>query len=323
MSSVEISIIMPVYNGAQFIKQTLDSLCPQLTNSVELIVVNDGSQDDTLAVIERYFSSFIQAEKLQILSQNNQGVSVARNLGIEHACGNYIGFMDADDLALPNYIASLLNAVAQNVDIVEFGFKTFVSSVEEINTKAALYTNNQFGLHTVSNVIDKVYSTARWYPWARIFKKHLLQGVRFPLGVRFCEDLMTIPQLYEKAQTILVLRDALYGYRTNPNSATFKVGDNYVEKLVSFYHGIPKSGFIRHDYLRMSVAFGIISCQTKSNGSWVLPKTIQQDLYKMRWTLSIYRNLETRRILVLLYPMIYKLLLKINVIFKKPSTQRA
>lgn len=316
MSLVNISIIMPVYNGVQYIQQTLNSLCPQLTNEVEVIVVDDGSQDDTVSVIHQHFSTFIQTQQLRVLSQSNQGVSAARNLGIENAFGNYIGFMDADDLALPNYIVTLLNAITQNVDIIEFGFKTFLNTVEEAINKPAIYTNNQFGLHETSSVIDRVYSTARWYPWSRLFKKNLLKEVRFPVGVRFCEDLMTIPKLYDNAKTILVLPDALYGYRTNPNSATFKVGEDYIDKLIAFYHSIPNSGLIRHDYLRISVAFGIISCQTKSTGSWKLPIDIQHDLNKMRWNLSIYQNLETRRVLILLYPMIYKMILKINRIFK-------
>lgn len=310
-----ISIIMPVYNGAQLITQTLDSLCSQLTKGIEIIVVDDGSQDDTTAVIHQHFSPIIQTQQLRVLSQSNQGVSAARNYGIENAHGDYIGFMDADDLALPSYIVTLSQAITHKVDIIEFGFKPFVNVVE--NASSTLYTNDQFGEHNVVSVIDRVYSTARWYPWSRLFKKHLLQNIRFPIGVRFCEDLMTIPQLYEKAQTILVLPDALYGYRTNPNSATFKVGADYAEKLIGFYRSIPNSGSTRHDYLRISVAFGIISCQTKSTGSWKLPRDIQHDLNKMRWNFSIYRSLETRRVLVLFYPGIYRMILKINLILKK------
>lgn len=295
---------MPVYNGAEFIKQTLDSLCPQLTKDIEIVVVDDGSQDDTVAVIHQHFSPFIQTKQLRVLNQANQGVSAARNLGIENAYGNYIGFMDADDLALPNYIATLLNAITQQVDIVEFGFKPFVNTVKA--TDNLLYTNDQFGSHNVESVIDKVYSTARWYPWSRLFKKNLLQGVRFPVGVRFCEDLMTIPQLYENAQSILVLPDALYGYRTNPNSATFKVGADYVDRLISFYHSIPNSGLIRHDYLRISVAFGIVSCHIKSTGDWAMPNQIQESLKRLRCTWRIYRHVQLRKVVMLLYPNIFK-----------------
>jgi glycosyltransferase involved in cell wall biosynthesis len=295
-----------VYNGAEFIKAALDSLFAQATPQLEVIVVDDGSKDETVACIHKHFSEQIAANNLRVFSQTNQGVSAARNLGIAHASGDYIGFMDSDDLALPNYIPTLLTAVTHDTDIVEFGFKTFIHTIEETQKNPAEYSNPKFGVQPVLQVIDKVYGISRWYPWTRIYKKTLWRHVCFPVGVRFCEDMMTIPTLYEEAKTICVLPEAIYAYRMNPTGATQKVGQDYVEKLVLFYHAIPSLGLMRHDFLRVGLAFTIISCHIKTSGDWVLPKLIQEDMYKFRKNLAFYWTMRPRVIAMLFYPDIFK-----------------
>lgn len=301
---------MPVYNGAQFIKAALDSLFVQATPLLEVIVVDDGSKDDTVACIQKYFSEQIAANHLRVFCQTNQGVSAARNLGIEHALGDYIGFMDSDDLALPNYIATLLAAIAHDTDIIEFGFKTFIHGIAETQKNPAEYSNPKFGMQPVSRVIDKVYGISRWYPWTRIYKKSLWRHVRFPVGVRFCEDMMTVPTLYEDAKTISVLPEAIYAYRINPAGATRQVGQDYVEKLVLFYHAIPSLGLMRHDFLRIGLAHCILSCQMKETGQMALPKNIQQDMVHLRTVLPMYWHIAPRIIAMLFYPKLFQLLRK-------------
>jgi glycosyltransferase involved in cell wall biosynthesis len=313
MGNPSISIIIPVYNGSKYIKQTFDALLGQITDAVEIILVDDGSTDTTLNIIQQHFSSYITTQQLVVHKQPNGGVSTARNFGIAHAKGDYIGFMDADDLALPHYINTVLKAIEQKTDIVEFGFRKFINSNDTFNETKSMYSNTKFGIHEVSQVLNEVYSTARWYPWTRYFQKNLFSGVYFPDGISFCEDLMTIPKLYEKAQSILVLEDAIYGYRTNLNSATFKVDTNSVKNLIDYYNKIPPSLSIRYQYLKVSVAFALLSCQTKSTGNWNLPAHIQSDLYKMRFSWPIYYNVELRKLVVLLYPKLY---IKVLILFR-------
>lgn len=299
---------MPVYNGARFIQSSLSSLLNQLTSAFEVIVVDDGSVDNTVALIEADFQDFIARQQLVVISEKNQGVSAARNTGIGHAKGDYIGFMDADDLMLPTYVETVSRAIIDGSDIVEFGFKKFVDSVDETTLNTAEYSNEAFGHHATADIIDQVYSTARWYPWTRVFKRNLFDQVRFPVGVSFCEDLMTIPKLYEKSNTIVVLERAIYGYRSNANGATLTVGPNYVDNLIAFYDTIPQSGSIRHDYFKLSVAYAIYSCQMKKDDDWALPIKIQKDLFKLRYKWSIYKNVETRRIAILLFPKLARII---------------
>jgi len=94
------SVIIPVFNGEKFIKNAIDSVFAQTLSDWELIIVNDGSSDNTLSVLEKYKNN----EKIRIVSQLNSGVSVARNTGVENSTGDYIAFLDADDVWHENHL---------------------------------------------------------------------------------------------------------------------------------------------------------------------------------------------------------------------------
>ena len=95
---MKFSIVIPTYNKANTIEQALDSIYDQTVNNFEIIVVNDGSTDNILDVLDRY------DKPVRVISQENKGVSVARNTGIDHAVGEYICFLDADDMWYPNHL---------------------------------------------------------------------------------------------------------------------------------------------------------------------------------------------------------------------------
>ena len=319
MNKLKLSIVIPVYNGAAYIKTALETLTAQMMEGVELVVIDDGSVDGTAQVITDSFAEQIRSGAINLLVQPNRGVSAARNLGIDSARGDYIGFFDGDDAALPGYIQKILAAAAGGVDIIEFGYKTFVASIDETLHGTAQYTNKSFGLHQPKAVLDGIHAIARWYPWTRVFKSVLFDGIRFPSGVRMCEDVMTIPLLYEKAGSVLNLSDALYGYRINQAGATFNVKPDYVPNLESFYQTIPRSGMRRHDYLRFTIAFAIASCQLKSQGAVGLPKAMIADMHKLRFVASVYRELELRKVIVVLYPTLFTLIRR----FTKPARSNA
>jgi len=301
-----LSIIVPAYNAQAYIFDSLYSLLQQATKEVEVIVVNDGSTDNTVEIINRKFKEKLNVKQLVLCTQDNHGVSAARNLGIENARGEYVGFMDADDLVLSGYVETLLNAIELNPHIIEFGFKRFTFPTDEFEQKLSIYSNKCFGRHNISKVIDRVYSTAKWYPWTRVFKKELFQDIHFPEDVRFCEDLMTVPYLYEQAQTIVVLEDAIYGYRSNEHSATFLIKNDYVENLVKFYQRVPRGDIVRYKYFRLSIAFAIMSCQSKLDEELTLPNFIKEDLVNLRSFWPAYFNISPRVIAVLFYPSQYK-----------------
>jgi glycosyltransferase involved in cell wall biosynthesis len=104
-----ISVIIPVYNGEKTIRETIESVLSQTFKDFELIVINDGSKDTTLEIVER-----IQDPRLKVFSYRNAGQATSRNRGIAHACGEYISFIDADDLWTPNKLEAQLRALQDN-----------------------------------------------------------------------------------------------------------------------------------------------------------------------------------------------------------------
>ena len=111
---LDISVIVPVYNSEKYIEKCLDSLVSQTIKSYEIIIVNDGSTDDSLKLIKKYKNN-----NIKIISTKNNGIGVARNTGLKHAKGKYVAFVDSDDYVSPLFLEKMLNtAISKNADIV-------------------------------------------------------------------------------------------------------------------------------------------------------------------------------------------------------------
>ena len=115
MSIPKISIIIPIFNTEKYLKTCLNSVLNQTLKEIEIICINDGSTDNSLKIIEEYAS---KDKRIKFISQKNNGVSYARNKGLEIATGEFIGFVDSDDYASKNFFEKLYNsALKTNSDI--------------------------------------------------------------------------------------------------------------------------------------------------------------------------------------------------------------
>ena len=112
-----VSVIMPAYNVGQYIGKSIESVLAQTYKNIELIVVNDGSSDATGQVVEQYCR---QDARVKLLTQKNQGVSGARNNGISAACGDYISFLDGDDLWDAKFLENMMQSISRSKGQVEF-----------------------------------------------------------------------------------------------------------------------------------------------------------------------------------------------------------
>ena len=116
MKNYFITVVVPIYNAEQYIERAVKSLLNQTTNEIEIILVDDGSKDNSIEICKNYLN---QDKRVQLIHQENSGVSAARNRGIEQACGEYIGFIDSDDWIEPNMYECLLREANQaSADIV-------------------------------------------------------------------------------------------------------------------------------------------------------------------------------------------------------------
>lgn len=218
MPEPDITIIVPVYNGETYLARCLDSVVKAANNhSVELILIDDGSTDSSLSIAKDYSKNF---PWIKIIQQENQGPSCARNVGLDHAQGEYIAFIDADDTIDTWYFDFVFeNAVNKNLDALIFGHKRMMLDglVIERNNVSAKYTREdlwQAQLRTTEH--RNIY----WYTCARIYSSSLIGKSRFDPAVIIGEDPIFNIECLNKANFMLVMPDCPYNYYETPNSLT-------------------------------------------------------------------------------------------------------
>lgn len=230
-----LSLIIPFYNVAGYLAILLRSIDRQLTANVQVVLVCDGATDGSLVIAKQHIAHSARPASYLLLSQTNAGVSVARNNGIKHANGDYIGFIDADDLILPGYIQAVLDVIQQHQpDLIELGYKRFTDS-GVLNDAKPRYLHRSSGWLQKDKAVTEVFKANQWFPWLRVYRKKMLSDFQFPAGIAFCEDVMAIPALYQAAERLYHLRLPLYGYREHQASASFNVKAEHQQQLQNFF----------------------------------------------------------------------------------------
>lgn len=177
MSKHKLSVIVPVKDEKDFIRRCLDSIVKQLTDEVQVIVIDDGSTDGTTEILKEYFDTPIEFYR----EDKSQGVSHARNEGMAKAIGEYITFIDADDEYLPEAFRYMLDAIPLQKDVVQFNHLRFYA---ESGRTMARYHNN-FGSYTFDNLPDM------WcMVWNKMYRADFLReiGLSFRKGMQYGED---------------------------------------------------------------------------------------------------------------------------------------
>lgn len=224
-----ISIIIPVYNGENFIEECVFSCLHQAYKNFELLIINDGSTDNTKNII---CSLAKEDKRIKIFNIINSGVSKARNIGLDNARGEYIIFLDADDLLAIDALKIMVNEINKNnCDMVSFGTEAFdlkpnlIKSVEPI-LKSETYSENWF---LEQFIFDTPHSYALH---GKIFKKSLILDTRFEEKQRIHEDNYFLFLLSLKKPKIAINNTKLYNLRRNQNSISRgKLTDKFLDIL--------------------------------------------------------------------------------------------
>ena len=220
---VEISVIVPVYNVSEYLAQCMDSIINQTFEDIEIICVNDGSTDDSLKILEEYRE---KDERIIIISQENQGQGVARNVGMKVARGNYIFFMDSDDFIKLNALELLHeNAVSNNSDVVFYRFYKYVDG-EEI--PSPMFNFEEEFPNADFNDFTFTYNDAKGFvlnnafsPWSKLYSRRFFDAnpdFHFPEQIAF-EDVPPHVMLMIRASRISFVPEFLYCYRYNEASS--------------------------------------------------------------------------------------------------------
>lgn len=221
--SVSVSIIVPCYNVASYLDQCLESLTGQSMEDIEIICVNDGSSDRTAEVLREWQK---KDGRIRVIDQENSGVSVARNSGMETATGQYIGFVDPDDMAERNMFQRLFTAaVGRDADVTVCGYSEFCDG-ENVDM-----FENGWSPSAEFYPEEKVERFRRGSPWGqcvgtvwnKLIRRKLLEenDLRFVPGLRQGQDLYFCLMLLTFAPRLLTIPDRLYHYRRErPGSST-------------------------------------------------------------------------------------------------------
>lgn len=206
-----ISVIVPVYNAAAYIERCVKSIQNQTYTHYELILVNDGSTDNSLEICKTLAS---QDERIVVLDRPNGGASAARNTGLTKARGDYIVFVDSDDFVTSTYLENLyLAAKIGNYDIVQCNF-------EEVNNTKLSINNVIFDKMHVQEISKKQALNDRVYKvtiWGKIYSSFLFDDFKFREGEIY-EDDASYYIFVDKAKKIAILNETLYYYYMSENS---------------------------------------------------------------------------------------------------------
>ncbi len=188
----------------------------------ELIVVNDGSTDDTARLLDALKKS--QDIDFKIINQANQGLSVSRNNGIALATGHYVLLLDADDILLANALELLDKTIGEKFpDVITFAYNYWYPS-KNIRKYAHLGYNANILISEKEAILNHFFISKKMYAWLKVFKMDIYNKIGTPLFPphRFFEDIATVPKLLSCCCTLVYLPYALIDYRQNPNSVTKK-----------------------------------------------------------------------------------------------------
>ncbi len=230
MNGELVSIIIPAYNVDNYLEECVNSLLCQTYTNYEVIIIDDGSIDNTY-YIGKHLT--VESAKVKLFHQENQGVSIARNIGMQKANGEFFVFVDADDIVAPRYIETLV-ACAKKSDM---GMAGFTSERGEIATKVSMNTVDI----RASDMIESILCGTNYdgYLWNKIFQRKIIENnnLKFQKNIVVWEDLLFVLQYLRNCDKVTISGEKLYYYRYREGSA---VNNTRLDKYRSKYEVMEK-----------------------------------------------------------------------------------
>ncbi|GIP51614.1 glycosyltransferase family 2 protein [Paenibacillus vini] len=308
-TDIKISIIMPMFNVEEYIFETIESVLVQTMENFELIVVDDNSSDRSCEIVSRYTE---RDDRLVLVRQLGKGVSSARNIGLGLAQGDYITFLDADDLLMPDSLEILYeNAIKSKADIVVGHHNMFNAKSRELswvfNAYPSLNISGEKTIYANRELLQLPYC------WGKLYTRKLIKNIQFPEHISFGEDQVFISHAYLKANKILLIDAIIYDYRKREGQVTqsgYLTPEKYVSDVITVFNNVKEnieiygSEFRKKEtyiyYLNSYLIRNLFSCLTNGLLSddtsiqrvvlnqykeWII--TLDSEIFK-----GIYKNLE-------------------------------
>ena len=238
---LKVTIIVPFFNAEKSLNRCLDSLVHQTYENIEILLINDGSTDESENICRSFMNNY---SNIQMITQVNSGPATARNNGIDHAVGDYISFVDADDYIESDYISSMIEvAKTSEADMVicaYFEENGTISKVHSYNYSTGIYEGNDvkdIGISLISDVSDHRIPP---YSWIRMVKRDVFNSprIRYDDGMIRSEDYFLYTQLHFRLQRLYILDKPLYHYVENKSSVTHTYVEHYWAAVKKIYDGL-------------------------------------------------------------------------------------
>lgn len=226
---VDFSIIIPVYNAEKTLKKCLDSICIQSFANYEVILIDDGSTDQSFSICKSYES---RNEKFRVHHQQNSGPSIARNVGLQLATGKWICFVDSDDSIEASYLQDIQDAaVSYNANVVFIGHnKVDENGVKELFLPGEVLKTN------VETALALSERDLFGYTWIKAFDRNLINEIRFDPSLNLFEDEVFTCQVIQSCERIGMVNKPIYNYNVGDGGSLIgRTHEDYCLKCDKVY----------------------------------------------------------------------------------------
>lgn len=224
MENVKVSIVIPVYNAEKYLSECLRSLINQTLSEIEIICINDGSSDNSLIILENFQS---KDDRIKIINQENSGVSVARNNGINLAVGEFVGFVDSDDWVDEDYFEKLYNSAKRFNSEVSAG--SFYRRGKILKSKKLKYEKEEIFIEPADK-IKQAFIPKYNYIWNKIYKRESLLKINIPFEKdRYYEDILWLVKIIYYLKGFVTVPNTFYHYRKNAGSIVTQKSTKHLE----------------------------------------------------------------------------------------------
>lgn len=248
-----ISVIIPVYNVENYLRECLNSVIGQTYCNLDIILVDDGSTDMSGNICDEYGAKF---GNIKVIHKENKGLSSARNVGLKFAKGRYVCFVDSDDYLATDAIELLYTTIGSCGISTCKSFNSEKKATVGFNSEIKVYSSEEF----IKRILTEEQDTSAW---GKLFEVSLFDDIEFPEG-KIYEDYATILKLADKVQSVACSGARKYYYRYNPESITkskfskkkmdyFEISDD-IKKYISEKHsGLTK--YVKNRETRYAISF--------------------------------------------------------------------
>ncbi|WP_333626004.1 glycosyltransferase [Sphingobacterium siyangense] len=227
-----ISIIIPVYNVEQYLPECLTSVISQTYRNLEIILINDGSTDGSGSICAAYAKNDV---RIKVINKTNGGLSDARNMGLDLANGEYVSFVDSDDIIDKNFIRNLLQVLLDSKASISMCDYTNFTSVTPAKQPMHDYSIEVYtGEYMLNNLYNQSWIPKNVIACNKLYKRSVWSNLRYTVGVLH-EDEYIIHELYANTNRLAYTREPLYFYRQREASITKEISPKRINDVMTIF----------------------------------------------------------------------------------------